>query len=62
MTMDDFKKEMEQNADLKTDFDTAARNGSQKEFLTGHGVEVSPNALSDKDLEKVTGGFLFFFF
>lgn len=61
MTMDDFKKEMEQNAELKTDFDTAARNGSWKEFLTGHGVEVSPNALSDKDLEKVTGGLLFFF-
>ncbi len=62
MAMDDFKKEMEQNAELKAAFDAAAKNGSQKEFLTGHGVEVSPNALSDKDLEKVTGGFLFFFF
>lgn len=62
MTMDDFKKEMEQNAELKTAFDTAARNGSQKEFLTGHGVDVSPHALSDEDLENVTGGFFFFFF
>lgn len=60
--MDDFKKEMEQNAELKAAFDAAARNGSQKEFLTGHGVEVSPHALSDEDLENVTGGFFFFFF
>lgn len=62
MAMDDFKKEMEQNAELKAAFDAAAKNGSQKEFLTGHGVEVSPHALSDEDLENVTGGFFFFFF
>ena len=62
MTMDDFKKDLEQNAELKAAFDTAAKNGSQKEFLTGHGVDVSPHALSDEDLEKVTGGFFFFFF
>ena len=42
MAMDDFKKEMEQNAELKAAFDAASRNGSQKEFLTGHSVEVSP--------------------